>query len=62
MADFLGYGVADEGGGTLELPQFLGGKEYRNMYYTNEELEALKEFFELVADKKTWELLTRYFA
>lgn len=56
MAEFLGYDVK-----TTELPSFIGGKEYREDYYTEEEVKALTEFIEYMSFGKTWELLKRYF-
>jgi hypothetical protein len=57
MGEFLGYDDVK----TTDLPSFLGGKEYREGYYTEEEVKALTEFIEYMSFSKTWELLKRYF-
>lgn len=56
MAEFLGYDVI-----TLNLPGFLGGKEYREGFYTDEQVKSLKEFIKSMSFGKTWQLLERYF-
>ena len=56
MAEFLGYNVK-----SLDLPVFLGGKEYRTGYYTEEEMERIIDFIRDMSYSQTWQLLKRYF-
>lgn len=56
MAEFLGYEVKDG-----NLPLFLGGKLYRDGFYSDEEVKALMGFVKYMSLGQTWELLKRYF-
>lgn len=56
MANFLGYDVKH-----TELPKYLGGKTYKDGFYTEEEVEHLKDFIQSASSVRTWELLQRYF-
>ena len=42
------------------LPEFIAGKRYKSLYFSDKQRLAALELIRYLADEETWELLERY--